>query len=324
MRYAWLVAAAFVSAVAPVSGEWSDGVDALRAGDAAAAADEFARVLAANPFDARAHYMLGISLEKLGRQSLTRTSLGRAFELDQGQDPTIALEYARVLLASSQASVAAAILSALDRRLVVGAERERYALLYAETLSALGKPGEAAALLRREVATDPGDARLYQALGVAYKDRGEYKQALEAFSHAFTLDPASEEYGRSAAYAAVSLARQEQPLSQRRALYERTAVLAQQLVRLTGDATYVLLAAEAWIEAAQAKEARPWLEQAQQVKPGSAIVQYLWARYYHLCGEHDTTLEKLRAALRTGVRGELRRKVYDLLGDIYVAQGSIS
>jgi len=323
MRYAWIAATVLVGAVGLGWADWLAGTQALHGGDAALAAQEFAQVLEEAPFDARVYYMLAISLEKLDRTELSRSCLGRAFALDQGENPTIALEYARVLLESEAAADAVDILGSLDRKVLNDQEQTRYALLFAQAMNHNGTPGKAVACLQFEIGAHPGDARLHQALGVALDHQGEEDQARAAFAKAFALDSSCAECGRSAVFATLSLAQKESSPIARHAHYERTAVLAQQLAELTGDQTYTLLAAETWIEAEQPAKALPWLEQARTRKPGSAMVWYLWARYNQLCGDQQQTQEALRQALKTGVRGELRRKVYDLLGDVYVEQGDV-
>jgi Flp pilus assembly protein TadD len=103
-------------------------------------------------------------------------------------DETIGLAYADALTKLGQQSVALDVLKAIS---VNHANDAVVQAKIGKILLAAGRSGEAVPVLERAVAANPTDWKIFNALGTAYDEQGQYEQARNQYNKALTLQPGS-------------------------------------------------------------------------------------------------------------------------------------
>jgi tetratricopeptide (TPR) repeat protein len=317
-RQAWWIGAATLFLCLPsVHADWGDGVDAYRRGEYARAVVEFREEVEANPGYAGAHYMMGLSYLGLERYGEAVGCLQSALDLD-GSDPSYRLALGQALVKGERCQEGYGVLRRLDRGGLTLGERSTHAILMGTALTRLGRPGEAIEALARQARVDPSNADLYQALGIAYTGLGSDEAALGAFKRARQIEPYSEALARSAARTALSIARDAPPGRRRRTSYRQAAEHAESLAQLVPCFEHSLLVAESWLEAEDYERALEWLEAAAVEREHNVLLWLYRGRCHLALDDLQEALDALRRALDIGARGELRRRIYGQLAEVYV------
>jgi predicted O-linked N-acetylglucosamine transferase (SPINDLY family) len=164
---------------------WDAAVRAHQHGDANAAADGYARVLAAQPDYAPAHRLAAVLARERGEQDLAESEFATAVALAPDDSDT-RIAAARLALAMHRPERAATLLRA-------GLDRTPFR---APLWLALGdaelarRDGDAAArAFEQALRLVPADGQIYFNLGVAMQMRGALQEAAEAYQRAAILRP---------------------------------------------------------------------------------------------------------------------------------------
>lgn len=297
----------------PAAAEWTKGTQAFQAKDWATAAREFEEVTQTNPDYAGAYYMLGLSQSNMGKLSQALASLRRAVELD-GSQTSYRVALGQALLQAKQYGDAFSTLKAVSLDSMDQSHRSGYALVFAQAATRSGNPSEAVRVLNAQLRADSRNARLHQALGVAYDDLDDQPKAYAAFKRAFELDPTQEGVGRSAVYAAISMARRSNSDQEKARLYSEAAGMAEKLASAEPSFEHNLLAGEAWLGAKEYQRALTWFDKAQRQQAQNALVHYYRAQCYTSTGQLDSAMTELQQALRLRPDDRLRRQIYNQMG----------
>jgi len=188
--------------LAPESGlYWSNLAGALRAQDRLEEAEGvlLQEALPRDPLLWITHVNLGLVYLRADRPDLAAQALQQALalapaaeqgavyaSLEQTHDPTLWLRFSELLLMSEDSEGA---LRALGEAELLGAAAVDVAVGRSAALIALGRLDEAEALLHAAVVGAPEDARLYQNLGMAARERGDTAAARSLFERAADLAP---------------------------------------------------------------------------------------------------------------------------------------
>jgi tetratricopeptide (TPR) repeat protein len=319
-RTVCFVLALMVFVVPASSDDWEKATQAYRVRDYASAERGFAEVARKRPGYAGAYYMLGLAQNGLGKTDEALASLRKAIELDSKQ-----LSY-RVALGQTQLQAkqyddAYATLKQLDINAMAAQHRSSYALLFAQAATRTDRPEEAIVVLRSQIQADPRNPRLHQALGWVYDVSGDAAKAFESFRQAFDLDPKDSATGRSAAYAAISVARSAEVEEDGARYYSDAARLAERLSSSEPTFENYLLAGEGWLGAKAYEKALPWFEKAQTRMPKNGLVCYYKARCLYDLGNSEAALAAIYSATDLGVTGKLAAQVDDLRAEILQKTG---
>ncbi len=299
----------------PASADWEKGVAAYQKKDYKTAVKEFADVTKTNPDYAGGYYMLGLAQSRLGQTSQALGNLRKAVELD-GANQQYRLALGQVLVQAKQFSEAYKVLKNVDSGKLAARQRSLYALLFARAATKTNRATEAIQVLERQIRADAKNARLHQALGVAYNAAGNDAKAFQAFSKAFALNPKDEGSGRSAVYAAIAAGRRAGG-SAKANYYQKAAAIARKLATAKPTFEHLLLAGETLLGAKNYAEALTWFEKAAAKKPQNALVHFYMGQAQTQLGKYDTAISELQKAIKLGADGKLRRQVYNQLGYIY-------
>ncbi len=299
----------------PAFADWEKGVAAYQKKDYRTAVKEFTDVTKTNPDYAGGYYMLGLAQSQLGQTSQALGNLRKAVELDGGN-----LQYkvalAQVLIQAKQYADAYSLLKKVNPAKLAARQKGLYALLFARAATKTNRPQEAIRVLEQQTRADPKNARLFQALGVAYNEAGNDAKAFRAFAKAFSLNPKDYGSGRSAAYAAIAAGRRASA-SAKATYYQEAASIAKKLASAKPTFEHLLLAGETLLGAKDYSSALSWFEKAAAKKPQNALVHFYMGQSYTQLGKYDTAIAELQKAIKLGADGKLRRQVYNQLGYIY-------
>ncbi|MCG6963328.1 MAG: tetratricopeptide repeat protein [Acidobacteria bacterium] len=314
-----LVAALVLGSAAVAMADWQAGVAAFKKKDYSTAIKEFQEVTKTNEDFAGGYYMLGLAQSQVGQLSQALGNLRKAVELDKG-NAQYEVALGQGLVQAKQYGEAYGVLKAVDRSKLSRAQRSLQALLLASAATRTNHAQDAVNVLAREARAEPSNARIQQALGVAYNALGNDANAYRAFAAAYRLDPSDEESGRSAASAAISSARRSRSSSDKMRLYNEAAAIAEKLAARHATFDHNLLVGEAWLGAKSYDRALPWFNKAKQQRPQNALVYFYIGQCHSSTGKMDQALGELQTALKMGPEGKLRRLIYDQMGYVLAKQ----
>jgi len=319
----WTIGVAFIiaiGAVAPVSADYTAGMDAFRAKDYATAANEFEAVIDAQPNEPATHYMLGLCRRAQKNLSAALGSFRKAVELDSANETPNAMysiTLGQTLNQAKQYGEAYSALKAVDFTKLPGNYRTTYALLFAKAANETNRAGEAVNVLNAQVRADASNADLYQALGVAQDDLGDDKAAFSAFKRAFDLD-GDQTSGRYAVRSATAVARRSTSSTEKNRYYTDAANISEALAKAKPTFEHNLLAGESWLGGKQYSKALSWFEKAKAQQSRNALVYYYIGQSYTSLGQYSNALSSLQQALDLGSgNADLRKKIYNQMGYVY-------
>ncbi|NOZ77916.1 MAG: tetratricopeptide repeat protein [Acidobacteria bacterium] len=299
--------------------DWHKGVAAFQKKDFTTAVKEFQQVTKTNPDFAGGYYMLGLAQNQLGQISQALGNLRQAVKLD-GKNPQYRTALGQVLLRAKQYSDAYSVLKAVNPASLKPGERTFYALLFSGAATKTNHVQDAVRVLQARIRHSSRDARLYQALGVAYATIGNDAKAAVAFEKAYQLHPNNLKLGRSAAYSYIDAGRRTSDPQKKVAYYTKAGRIGERLARSRATFEYHLLAGESWLGAKQFNRALKWLNKAHAQKPQNALVRFYRGQCYSSLGQFGQALTELRASLQLGPESRLRRQIYNQLGYVYAKQ----
>jgi tetratricopeptide (TPR) repeat protein len=156
---------------------------------------------------------------------------------------------------------------------------------------------------------------------VAHDATGNEKEAFGAFKKAFDLNSKDQASGRSAAYAAISVARRSRANAEKIRYYGEAGRLAERLVAVAPTFEHNLLAGEAWLGAKEYEKALSWFEKAKAKQPQNALVYFYRGQCYSSTKKYNSAVSELQEALKIGASGKLRTQIYNQMGYVYDNQG---
>ncbi len=163
------------------------GLNFLKAGDAAGAEVLLDTYVARNPEDADGHNLAGLAKHALGRLQDAILHLQRACALNP-REPLFAVNLSAMLADAQRADEA---LRAIDETLIRVPGQIDLLLQRVRLLHRLSRFAEATSIARMAVAFHRGMDRAHHALGLALIKEGKYADAAQAFSEAVAREPAA-------------------------------------------------------------------------------------------------------------------------------------
>lgn len=299
----------------PAVAEWNAGLEAYNKRDYATAVKEFEDVTKTNPDYAGGYYMLGLSQRAAGNLSPALASLRKAIELDP-ENASYTVGLGQALLQAGQYQEAYTTLKGVNIASMEAQHRSNYALLFSQAATKTNRNGEAIQVLNSQIKSDPSNARLFQALGVAENANGNDSAAFAAFKKAYELNPKDTAAGRNAVKAGIASARRASA-SQKSQYYTQTAQVAESLAANNPTFEHKLLAGEAYLGAGNYPKAVGWFDQAKADQPQNALVYYYLGQCHTSMNQLNTAIGDLQTALKMGPSGKLRTQIHNQMGYAY-------
>ena len=240
-------AIAILFVTGPASADWKAGEAAYARGDYEAAALEFVKYVENEPRDPRyagAYFRLGSCYLHLERLDEAEVKLRMAVELDPSK-----LDY-RLTLGQCLGNAgswpeAHEVFEAINAAEVPEDQRTPVALMRANAALKSSNQTRAVEVLETRIAEAEKSPELHRAFGVALEKSGSRERAVEAYAHAFTLDPTDTTSGRRAVNLALDLGEDMSTPEDKLAWSERGVELADVLVTASRNRETLNLASEA-------------------------------------------------------------------------------
>ena len=291
------------------SADWKAGVAAFQKHDYKTALKEFQAVAMASPDYAGAHYMVGLTQQRLGDGNAAMASFKEANRLDPA-NAQYAMAYASVLLDKSRAQDASRVLDAVKVDGLKGTQKAVILTAKAQAAYAMGNNSSAIDLAKQATQADPKFADGWASLGTVYANSGKQVEAFDAYRRAWEAKPDKLAYGRSSVAAGITAA-QLAGSAQRRNLYSQVVVVATKLADAKQNADTSLMASEALLGAGDYARAETYL---QRSGLDTALISY-YRGQIAIGQQKAAQAEKdLRAALTKRPDANLRRQIYTSLG----------
>lgn len=294
--------------------DWAKGVDAYKKRDYKTAVSEFKEVAKQSPDHAGTQYMLGLSLRGARQLPQALTALQKAVKLDP-QNASYAIALGQTLVQAGKYNDAYLVLKKVSYSKLDSRSKSMYAPAFGTAAIKAGFPAEAVKVLEAQ-SRSSRDAGLFYSLGYAYGAAGNWSKAFQAFQKAYQLNPKDPKNGRSAVKAAISAGRRSVG-SQKKSFYSQGASVAEKLANGTGSFDDALLAGEAWLGAEEYAKALVWFDKAQVKQSQNSLVHFYKAQCLTSLGRNSEAIASLKDALKIGVSGKLRNKVYGQMGYVY-------
>ncbi len=294
-KHTWLTCSLMTLLATPLLATWDDGVSAFRDGRYGDAATVFQSYVKGNPSAPEGHYMLGLSLLRQDRLVESLGPLSDALSLDE-DDARYRMTLAQALLKTGKPAGALDILDAQDPAAVTGPARAGFHQLLAKAATSSGDAA-AFASLDKALAADAGARVLWLARANLAHRLDRPREAFEALSTAFELDPSDPEPARSAVQTALAAAQHEADPANRRAWYEKGAGVAGRLAPAFPTPDNLRLAASASMGAGDYEGAAKLFEQALAVAGDDPLLHYDLGRCRQALGQSEAALGHLADAL---------------------------
>jgi tetratricopeptide (TPR) repeat protein len=317
-----LLLVAALAVAGPAAADYQAGIAAYAQGDFTTAARELAAVVEGHDTDPRyagAFYMLGMARSRLHQDKQAVANLERAVELDRG-NASYALGLGQALLSGNQPERACTILKSIDLTALEPERRTPYALLLATAALRSDHAEVAVEVLEARLAASPGEAVLERALGVTFQRLGRNEEAFAAFAAAFTANPTDLESGRAAVRIGLGQAASAADKGARARLYRRTAEVAGRLAESLPGSETAMLAGEAALGARDFAAALGWFKKVDEATPGDPVVLTYLGQTLGFLDRYDEALAAYQRALAASPDAELRRRVWDRIGDVHAGR----
>ena len=289
--------------------DWKSGVAAFQKHDYKTALKEFQAVAATSPDYAGAHYMVGLTQQRLGQSDAAMASFKEANRLDPA-NAQFAMAYASTLLDKNRAQDASRVLDAVKVDGLKGTQKAVVLTAKAQAAYAMGNNSSAIDLAKQATQADPHLADAWASLATVYANSGKQEDAFNAYQKAWEAKPATTAYGRSAVAAGITAA-QLAGTARRKSLYSEVVAVATKLADAKANPDTSLMAAEALLGAGEYGRASTYLE---KTGMDTALISY-YRGQIAIGQKKPADAEKdLRAALTKRPDANLRRQIYTSLG----------
>lgn len=297
--------------------DFNTAFEAYQAGNYQAAVDEVNAYIEGAPNAWQGHWLLGISLSKLGRSSEGLTSLRKAYDLEPNE-PRVWFALAEAYMANGRASEAAALLQQVDTSTLPANAKPAYNQLLAKALADSGQGAAALAPLREAANTNPNDAKAQYAYGAAAQNAGDQAAAVSALGKAVELDGDNPAYLK-AYYQALAIEGRQKSGDAGVAAWQKALPAAQKLVSLEPGYASLMKLAGAQLGAKDYGAAVDTYRQAAQ-SGSSWEPHYYMGQAYTMQQQYSSAVTALQQALSAASGSDAQSQIWRQLGFVHEKQ----
>lgn len=289
--------------------DWEAGVAAFQGQDFNRALREFKAVVEQSPTYAGAHYMLGLTLQRLNRTEEAIKALQDATRLEP-TNAQYAVPTARALLSANRPQDAERAMRAVRAEGLQPQQRQLVLATQAQIAMASGDESRGLTLLQQATQVNPRNADVLAQYGVALSRADRNKEAFETFRRAWDLGQ-NESYGRNACAAGIRAAQLTRNESEARTLFRQVATLAGRMYEHKASPDTALTAGEAYLGASDFNSALEWFD---RTGVDNALVLMYKGQAHASLNRLAPAEQNLRRALEREPDTNLRRQIYNSLG----------
>lgn len=297
--------------------DFNTAFEAYQAGNYEAAVDEVNAYIEGAPNAWQGHWLLGISLGKLGRGSEGLTSLRKAYDLEPNE-PRVWFSLAEAYMANDRASDAATLLQQVDAGSLPANAKPAYNQLLAKALADSGQGAAAMAPLREAADANPNDAKAQYAYGAAAQNAGDQAAAVSALGKAVELDGDNPAYLK-AYYQALAIEGRQKSGDAGVAAWQQAVPAAQQLVSVEPGYDSLMKLAGAQLGARDYGAAVDTYRQAAQ-SGSNWEPHYYMGQAYTMQEQYSSAVTALQQALSAASGSDAQSQIWRQLGFVHEKQ----
>ncbi|MGH9381343.1 MAG: tetratricopeptide repeat protein [Thermoanaerobaculia bacterium] len=291
---------------------------AFQAGNYQAAVDEVSGYIEGAPNAWQGHWLLGMSLLKLGRSSEGLNSLRKAYDLDPNQ-AQVQINLAQAYLENGRAADAAALLQRIAPSSLPASAQGAYNQLLAKALADSGQGAAALAPLRQATQANPSDAKAQFAYGAAAQNAGELGASIVALGKAVELDGDNPTYLKAYVQALFMEGAQKSG-DAGAAAYRKAIAPAQQLVAVAPGYDSTMKLGGAQLGAKDYGAAVNTFRQATQQSGAGWEPHFYLGQAYTMEGQYSNAIAALEQAKSRASSSDAQRMVWRQLGFVHEKQ----
>lgn len=308
-----------LSSALPAAAGWDEGVAAFGAKNYEKAAAEFRGVVDQNPTGYRGHYMLGASLQRLGRKEEALGHLRKAYDLNPS-DNAVKFELAKSYHSVRKYREVIDLLASSDVSSLQAAQK---AVLYQIRGDAYFRTNNIQGAfddLRNVAKLMPKDADIQYSFGTVALKADQTDAAVAALTEAVRLDAGDADKKKALINALIKQGRISPDKSAKKNSYTKAATVASQLTASAPTFDNLMLKISAEIGAGLFLEAIKTGEQAQAKNAQDWLVPFYIGQAYTGSDQYDKAIAPLKKAEALASKPADKRTVLQQLGFNYEKQ----
>lgn len=283
-------------AVLPAEAGWDEGVAAFTKGDFKTAATQFQTLVEQQPESYRIQYMLGASLQRLGRKEEALNHLTKAYDLNPNE-LSVKLELGKAYFSSRRYQEVARLLDSVEVGSLPASHRSALYQMRGEAKLKIGNDRAAFSDFSELAKLKPNDSDVQYKFGVVALKADQLDSALKALDSAVRADQADVEKKVTYANALLRKARSTQNKDQKKITYLKASELAAAAAKADGSFDNLMLQMSAQLGAGQYSEAITTGEKASAKNPRDWIVPFYIGQAYTSSDRYQQALAPLNKAL---------------------------
>lgn len=295
------------------SAGWEEGVAAFSKKDFQTAAQEFQTLADQQPESYRIQYMLGLSLQRLGRKEEALNHLRKAYDLNPN-DVAVKASLGNAYFAVRRYEEVAKLLDQMDTSSLPASQRAAVFQLRGESKRKLGNMQGAYSEYRQLAQLKPNDAKVQYQYGVTALRADQIQAAINALDTAVRLDPDDSDKKITYANALIRKARGTQNRTAKKTAYIKASELASEVVSADPSFENLMLKLSAELGAGQYSEAVQTGERAAQKNPRDWIVPFYIGQAYTSDQQYQAAIDPLNEALELATSPTDQKRVWKQIG----------
>jgi len=319
MRQSTLVWVLFLLLALPAWAGWDEGVAAFKAGDFAAATEQFRGVVKQSPDGYQSHYMLGLSLQRINRKEEALASLRRAYDLNPNDLP-VKMALGQSYLAVRRFGNAAKLLAKVDGSAVPSNQRKKLYQMRAEAYFRSNNMPMALADFKQLAALLPNDAQAQYTYGSMALSQGQTSAGLAALKKANSLAPNDAKIAKTYVNGLIKQGQVPGDKASKRRFYMQAASIAKKLATASPTYDHLMLQLSAELGAGLYARAAETGKVAISKNGSDWLPHYYVGQAYTSIGQFGEALTPLQTALAKVGSTRDKNRVYLQLGYMYSKQ----
>lgn len=307
----------------PAFAGWEEGVAAFKEKKYQQAAAEFQKLVDQNPEGYRSHYMLGMSLQRLGRKEEALNHLREAYNLNPN-DLSIKLELGKAYYTVRRYAEVTKLLNTVDVSKLPSSHQPPFYQMRGEAKLKMNDFNGGFSDYRALSKLSPKDAKVQYKLGAVALKADRLDDAVRALDMAVQLDPNDPDKKKTYANALIKKGRLTRDKTAKKSSYLKAAELAKAVVARDGSFDNLMLQMSAELGAGAYDQAVLTGEKAMAKNPGDWLVPFYIGQAYTSSDQQAKAEEPLKKALELAKKPEDQKKVWKQLGFAYEKQKKYS
>ncbi len=303
----------------PAFAGWDEGVAAFTAKKYEQAAAEFQELVDQNPEGYRSHYMLGMSLQRLGRKEEALNHLRKAYDLNPN-DLSIKLELGKAYFTVRRYKEVTELLDSVDSAQLPGNHQSAFFQMRGEAKLKINDVNGGYKDFKVLAKLKPKDAAIQYKYGAVALRADDIEAAISAFDRAVQLDPKDPEKKKTYANTLIRKGRMTRDKTAKKSSYLKAAQLASAVVSADPSFDNLMLQMSAELGAGLFDEAVVTGEKAMAKNSQDWLVPFYIGQAYTSGANHEKAEAPLKKALALAKKPDDQKKVWKQLGFAYEKQ----